>query len=65
MRILPLLGVCYFFYVSEKTRSKELCIFSPLRCPQYTDKTTLSYAAIFGLQTDLGLVGTQYSWLSS
>ncbi|GFZ50229.1 hypothetical protein JCM24511_07985, partial [Saitozyma sp. JCM 24511] len=45
MRILPLLGVCYFFY--------------------YTDKTTLSYAAIFGLQTDLGLVGTQYSWLSS
>jgi hypothetical protein len=38
---------------------------SPLNCRQYTDKTTLSYAAIFGLQTDLGLVGTQYSWLSS
>ncbi|KAL7418778.1 hypothetical protein Q5752_006461 [Cryptotrichosporon argae] len=44
-RILPLLGVCYFFY--------------------YTDKTTLSYAAIFGLKTDLHLHGTQYSWLSS
>lgn len=31
----------------------------------YIDKTTLSYAAIFGIQTDLNLVGTQYSWLSS
>ncbi|KAJ7596016.1 major facilitator superfamily domain-containing protein [Mycena floridula] len=31
----------------------------------YVDKTTLSYAAIFGLKTDLNLQGTQYSWLSS
>lgn len=31
----------------------------------YIDKTTLSYAAIFGIQEDLGLVGTEYSWLSS
>lgn len=31
----------------------------------YIDKTTLSYAAIFGIQQDLGLHGTQYSWLSS
>lgn len=31
----------------------------------YIDKTTLSYAAIFGIQTDLHLEGTQYSWLSS
>ncbi|KAK5151718.1 hypothetical protein LTR16_004164 [Cryomyces antarcticus] len=31
----------------------------------YIDKTTLSYAAIFGIQKDLHLVGTQYSWLSS
>ncbi|RSH89938.1 hypothetical protein EHS25_001924 [Saitozyma podzolica] len=45
MRILPLLGVCYFFY--------------------YVDKTTLSYAAIFGIKTDIKLVGTEYSWLSS
>ncbi|KAI9326368.1 major facilitator superfamily transporter [Zopfochytrium polystomum] len=44
-RILPLLGICYFFY--------------------YVDKTTLSYAAIFGLKSTLGLVGDQYSWLSS
>lgn len=27
-------------------------------------KTTLSYAAIFGIKTDLNLVGTEYSWLS-
>jgi hypothetical protein len=31
----------------------------------YIDKTTLSYAAIFGIRDDLGLYGTQYSWLSS
>jgi hypothetical protein len=27
-------------------------------------KTTLSYAAIFGIQEDLKLSGTEYSWLS-
>lgn len=31
----------------------------------YIDKTTLSYAAIFGMKEDLQLVGDQYSWLSS
>ncbi|KAL4772766.1 major facilitator superfamily domain-containing protein [Aspergillus nidulans var. acristatus] len=31
----------------------------------YIDKTTLSYAAIFGINEDLNLHGTQYSWLSS
>ncbi|KAA8569785.1 hypothetical protein EYC84_001364 [Monilinia fructicola] len=29
------------------------------------DKTTLSYAAIFGIKDDLHLEGTEYSWLSS
>ncbi|KAJ3529610.1 hypothetical protein NM208_g9676 [Fusarium decemcellulare] len=43
-RIIPLLGICYFFY--------------------YVDKTTLSYAAIFGLKEDLDLRGDEYSWLS-
>lgn len=28
-------------------------------------KTTLSYAAIFGIRDDLNLHGTQYNWLSS
>ncbi|KAF9074584.1 major facilitator superfamily domain-containing protein [Rhodocollybia butyracea] len=31
----------------------------------YIDKTTLSYAAIFGIKKDLGLQGQEYSWLSS
>ncbi|KAH0278506.1 MFS general substrate transporter, partial [Aureobasidium melanogenum] len=31
----------------------------------YVDKTTLSYAAIFGIKTDLKLTGEEYSWLSS
>ncbi|KAJ9090753.1 hypothetical protein QFC20_007830 [Naganishia adeliensis] len=43
--LLPILGICYFFY--------------------YVDKTTLSYAAIFGIKKDLDLKPTEYSWLSS
>ncbi|CAG8299019.1 unnamed protein product [Penicillium nalgiovense] len=31
----------------------------------YIDKTTLSYAAIFGIREDLDLYGTRYNWLSS
>ncbi|EJD50788.1 MFS general substrate transporter [Auricularia subglabra TFB-10046 SS5] len=31
----------------------------------YIDKTTLSYAAIFGIKDDLNLKKTEYSWLSS
>ena len=31
----------------------------------YIDKTTLSYAAIFGIRDDLHLHGTEYNWLSS
>ena len=31
----------------------------------YIDKTTLSYAAIFGIREDLNLKGMDYSWLSS
>jgi len=31
----------------------------------YIDKTTLSYAAIFGIKEDLNISGKQYSWLSS
>lgn len=34
-------------------------------CFFYIDKTTLSYAAIFGIQKDLHLHGTDYQWLSS
>ncbi|KAJ6149849.1 Major facilitator superfamily domain general substrate transporter [Penicillium samsonianum] len=45
LHLIPLLGICYFFY--------------------YVDKTTLSYAAIFGIKEDLHLSGTEYSWLSS
>lgn len=32
---------------------------------QGLDKATLSYASVFGLITDTGLVGDQYSWLGS
>ncbi|OCF33949.1 allantoate transporter [Kwoniella heveanensis CBS 569] len=32
---------------------------------QQLDKSSVSYSAVFGLQKETGLVGTQYSWLSS
>lgn len=31
----------------------------------YLDKTTLSYASIMGLKTDINLIGQDYSWLGS
>ncbi|KAH7037069.1 major facilitator superfamily domain-containing protein [Microdochium trichocladiopsis] len=34
-------------------------------CLQSLDKTSLSYASVFGLVADTGLVGDQYSWLGS
>lgn len=41
----------------------------PLLCITYAlqsiDKTTLGYAAVFDLRTELSLVGTQYSWISA
>ncbi|KAJ1561693.1 hypothetical protein HK405_003137 [Cladochytrium tenue] len=41
----------------------------PLMCIvyglNYLDKTTISYASVMGLKTDLHLVGQQYSWLGS
>jgi hypothetical protein len=41
----------------------------PLLCLTYAlqsiDKTTLSYAAVFGLEEDLHLKGTEFSWLGA
>lgn len=41
----------------------------PLLCITYAlqsiDKTTLGYAAVFNLQTDLSLKGAEYSWASA
>lgn len=39
-----------------------LCITYAL---QSIDKTTLGYAAVFGLKTDLDLEDTEYSWLGA
>lgn len=50
-------------------RSKLDLRLLPLLCITYAlqsiDKTTLGYAAVFGLETDLALTGTEYSWLGS
>ncbi|KAK3942785.1 putative mfs allantoate [Diplogelasinospora grovesii] len=39
-----------------------LCLIYGLN---YLDKTTLSYASIMGLKTDINLVGQEYSWVGS
>jgi ACS family allantoate permease-like MFS transporter len=39
-----------------------LCITYAL---QSIDKTTLGYAAVFNMETDLDLAGTEYSWLGA
>ncbi|KAI1380887.1 MFS general substrate transporter [Hypoxylon crocopeplum] len=39
-----------------------LCIVYGLN---YLDKTTLSYASVMGIRTDLHLVGQDYSWIAS
>ncbi|GAB7356839.1 hypothetical protein MBLNU459_g7713t1 [Dothideomycetes sp. NU459] len=39
-----------------------LCITFGL---QYLDKVTVSYAAVYGMRKDLGLVGQEYSWVTS
>ena len=66
-RILPLLGVCYFFYVclNPNTFYKSTVLQYILTYPKYVDKTTLSYAAIFGIKEGLNLKNEEYSWLSS
>jgi hypothetical protein len=53
----------------RRVRLKTDLVILPLLCSvfflQYLDKQSLSYASVFGLITDLGLKGTQYSWCSS
>jgi len=59
--------------IDEATNKRLLRIIDwhlmPLLCVvyglNYLDKTTLSYASIMGIKTDIGLVGDDYQWLSS
>ncbi|KAJ9299644.1 hypothetical protein DTO271G3_2528 [Paecilomyces variotii] len=59
--------------VDEATNKRLLRIIDrhmmPLMCViyglNYLDKTTLSYASIMGIKTDIGLTGDDYQWLGS
>ncbi|KAK4233458.1 putative MFS allantoate transporter [Achaetomium macrosporum] len=59
--------------VDEATNKRLLSIIDrhmmPLMClvygMNYLDKTTLSYASVMGIKTDIGLTGDQYQWLGS
>ncbi|EON67687.1 hypothetical protein W97_06830 [Coniosporium apollinis CBS 100218] len=51
--------------VLRKIDLRILPILLAVYCLQSLDKTTLSYASVFGLIQDTNLVGTQYSWLGS
>lgn len=54
---------------AKKLRWKLDLRLLPLLCLTYAlqsiDKTTLGYAAVFGLEDDLHLQGTEYSWLGA
>lgn len=51
--------------VLRKIDLRLLPIILFVYCLQSLDKTTLSYASVFGLIKDTNLVGTQFSWLGS
>ncbi|CEJ54136.1 Putative Permease of the major facilitator superfamily [Penicillium brasilianum] len=59
--------------IDKETNARLLKIIDrnllPLLCTIYglnfLDKTTLSYASVMGLQSDIGLTGDQYQWLGS
>lgn len=56
-------------YTDDQLEKKIFWLIVPALCIDYifyyVDKTTLSYAALFGIREDLKLVGTKYSTLSS
>lgn len=51
--------------VLRKIDMRILPIILFVYCLQSLDKTSLSYASVFGLVDDTGLVGAEYSWLGS
>lgn len=60
------LPMCLTYFI-QQVRAGLLYV-SPMGVPADSlqmDKSSVSYAAVFNLQTEAGLVGTQYSWLSS
>jgi hypothetical protein len=61
--LLPIMA--YVFLLFPYTNHTDMNSDSITEMLQFLDKSTLSYAAIFGLQKDTGLVGTDYSWLTS
>lgn len=63
--ILPLIAVNYAFFYIGLLPTIPSYRPSFVRLTPKADKTTLSYAAIFGIREDLNLHGTQYNWLSS
>jgi hypothetical protein len=64
-RILPVLGICYFFYYVDKTTLFVSSPFPSHQSSSHANSIPRSYAAIFGLRDDLALQGQEYSWLSS
>ncbi|KAH7035836.1 MFS transporter [Microdochium trichocladiopsis] len=55
--------------VARRVLKKIDFVLLPAMCLIYLlsflDKQTLNYANVYGLKTDLGLVGNQYSWVAS
>lgn len=60
------LPMCLVYFIQQVGYlSKMLAMRNLTRNISQLDKASVSYAAVFDLQTEANLVGTQYSWLSS
>lgn len=60
------LPMCLVYFIQQVgCLSKMLAMRNLTRNISQLDKASVSYAAVFDLQTEANLVGTQYSWLSS
>ncbi|KAJ5160947.1 uncharacterized protein N7482_007951 [Penicillium canariense] len=65
LMILSFLAVCYALYYGSGSRATKGKRRSDSWLYVKIDKPILSYAAIFGIEDDLNLSDTEYSWLSS
>lgn len=62
--LLPMLCACYMFSVRKAAFPPSVHTSTNHGLDaKFLDKTLLNYGSIFGLKKDLGLKGSNYSWL--
>lgn len=59
------LPMCLVYFIQQVGYLSNTVIAESYANISQLDKASVSYAAVFNLQVEANLVGTQYSWLSS